>query len=67
MVLLTREDEKFAEGIQKGRVDGIKEANERIATEMLEDGKPISEISHYSKLAENVIRNLAASLGVVVS
>ena len=67
MVLLTKEDEKFAEGIQKGRIDGIKEANERIAAEMLEDGKPISEISHYSKLAENVIRNIAASLGVVVS
>ena len=67
MLLLTREDEKFAEGIQKGRIDGIKEANERIAAEMLEDGKPISEISHYSKLAENVIRNIAASLGVVVS
>ena len=70
MVLLTREEEKFAEGRNEGfamgrnegRNEGIYEANERIALAMLEDGKPISEILRYSRLSENVINNLAASI-----
>ena len=67
MLLLTREDEKFAEGIQKGRVNGIKEANERVAVEMLKDGEPLAKISRYSQLAESVIRNLAISTGIAIS
>ena len=59
MLLLTREDERFAEGIQT--------ANERVAVDMLRDGKPITEIIRYSKLAENVIHNLAGSMGLCLS
>ena len=70
MVLLTREEEKFAAGRNEGfamgrnegRNEGIYEANERVALAMLEDGKPISEILRYSRLSENVINNLAASI-----
>ena len=63
MLLLTKEDEKFAEG----RNEGIRAEKERIAVDMLKDGKPINEITRYSKLAENVIRNLATSLGLAIS
>ena len=63
MLLLTREDEKFAEGVHEGE----NRANARIAAEMLKDGKPIHEIAHYSKLAENVIRNLADSMKLAIS
>ncbi len=63
MLLLTREDEKFAEG----RTEGIRAEKERFAVEMLKDGKPINEITKYSQLAENVIRNLATSLGLAIS
>ena len=59
MLLLTREDERFAEGRETEK--------ERVAVDMLRDGKPINEIIRYSRLAENVIHNLATSLGVVVS
>ena len=64
MVLLTREDEKFAEGRAEGRVGGIKEANERVAVDMLKNGEPIAKIKLYSKLTENVILNLATSMGL---
>ena len=50
----------------KGKQDGINDANERVATDMLRDGKPIDEIKKYSKLAEDAIRNLAKTLGVAV-
>ena len=66
MLLLTREDEKLAEGIQKGRVDGIKEANERVAVDMLRNGEPLAKIALYSRLAEDVISNLARSIGMAV-
>ena len=59
MLLLTREDEKFAEGVQT--------ANERVALDMLRDGKPLNEVSRYSRLAENVIRNLALNFGLTVA
>ena len=63
MLLLTREDEKFAEG----RAGGIKEANERVAVEMLKDGEPLTKITRYSNLAEGVVRNLASSMGLAIS
>ncbi|MBQ9418949.1 MAG: Rpn family recombination-promoting nuclease/putative transposase [Synergistaceae bacterium] len=63
MLLLTREDEKFADGIHEGE----NRANERVAIDMLKDGEPLAKIKRYSQLAENAIRNLAASLGVAVS
>ena len=58
MLLLTREDEKFAEGVHEGE----NRANERVAMNMLKDGEPIAKISRYSQLAENVVRNLASSM-----
>ena len=59
MLLLTREDEKFAEGIQT--------ANERVATDMLKESYPLSAIEKISRLSEDVIRNLATSMGLAVS
>ena len=63
MLLLTREDEKFAEGVHEGE----NRANERVAMNMLKDGEPIAKISRYSQLAENVVRNLASSMGLTIS
>ena len=60
MLLLTREDEKFAEGFHEWE----NKANERVAVNMLQDGEPLAKISRYSQLAENVVRNLATSLGL---
>ena len=45
---------------------GITQANERIAADMLQDGEPLAKIMKYSRLAEDVIRTLAARLGVTV-
>ena len=42
------------------------ETNERVATDMLLDGKPLMEILKYSKLSEDKIRQLAESLSVAV-
>lgn len=57
----------FAKERQEGRQEGTKKANERVAVEMLKDGKPINEITRYSQLAENVIRNIATSMGLAIS
>ena len=54
------------EGIQEGVQKGVNETEQRFATDMLRDGKPISEIIRYSRLAEDTIRSLAASLGLQV-
>ena len=54
------------EGKQEGKQEGINETEQRFATDMLKDGKPISEIIRYSRLAEDTIRSLADSLGIVV-
>ena len=43
-----------------------KEINERVATDMIKDGKPLAEISKYSKLTEAAIRKIAKSMGVAV-
>lgn len=40
------------------------EVEYRVATDMLQNGEPIAKIVKYSRLAEDVIRNLALSLGV---
>ena len=55
-------DEARQEGIQKG----INENKERVATDMLQNGEPLDKILRYSRLAEDTIRSLAASLGVQV-
>ena len=54
------------EGIKKGKQEGINEANERFATDMLRNGEPLDKILRYSRLAEDTIRSLAASLGLQV-
>lgn len=59
MLLLTREDEKFAEGVQT--------ANERVAVDMLKKSLPLQLIEEISKLSEDVIRNLATSKGLAIS
>ena len=55
---------------EKEREKLIKEVkldvNERVATDMLLDGKPLMEILKYSKLSEDKIRQLAESLSVAV-
>ena len=45
---------------------GIAQANERVATDMLMDNYPLSVIAKISKLSEDVIRSLAAKLGITV-
>ena len=57
----------FAKERLEGREDGINADRKRLAVDMLKDGKPINEILRYSKLAENVIHNLAMSIGINVS
>ena len=42
------------------------EVNERVATDMIRDKKPLKEILKYSKLSEETIRKLAKSMGVAV-
>ena len=42
------------------------EVNERVATDMLREGEPISKIQKYSKLTESAIRTLAKKLNVAV-
>ncbi|MBR1438365.1 MAG: Rpn family recombination-promoting nuclease/putative transposase [Synergistaceae bacterium] len=59
MLLLTREDEKFAEGIQT--------ANERVAADMLKENLPLKLISKISKLSEEVIRGIAINHGFTVA
>ena len=62
MFLITREDEKFAEG----REEGIYEDKQRVATDMLKESYPIKAIAKISKLSEDVIRGIAINLGVSV-
>lgn len=52
--------------LEQERRDSIRQVNERVATDMLMDGKPLEEIQKYSRLAEEVIRALAARIGVSV-
>ena len=56
-----------ARKFREGKAEGLQEANERIAVDMLRDGKPIHEISKYSKLTENVIYKLASSLKIIIA
>ena len=58
MLLLTREDEKFAEGIQS--------ANERVAADMLRESYPMKAITKISQLSEDEILNIAGNLGLSV-
>jgi hypothetical protein len=63
MVLLTREDEKFAEGFHEGE----SRANERVAVDMIKKNYPLDVIKDISKLSIEIIRNLATSKGLAIS
>ena len=62
MLLLTREDEKFAEG----RTGGILEDKQRVAIDMLKENLPLQLISKISQLSENAVRSMAIDLGLTV-
>ncbi|MBR1438370.1 MAG: Rpn family recombination-promoting nuclease/putative transposase [Synergistaceae bacterium] len=62
MLLLTREDEKFAEG----RTEGILEDKQRVAIDMLKENLPLQLISKISQLSENAVRSMAIDLGLTV-
>ena len=53
-------------GEERGKTLGATEANERMATDMLKDGEPISKIVKYSTLTEAAIRKLAKQLCVAI-
>ena len=67
MLLLTREQEKFAEGRDEGKAEGKREEKERVAMDMLKENLPIQLITKISTLSENAIRNLAATLGIAIA
>ena len=58
MLLLTRENEKFAERREIEK--------ERVATDMLKKNLPLQLIEDISQLSENIIRGIAKNLGLVV-
>ncbi len=71
MFLTEWDQEKFLEqqrkeGVEEGIELGIENDRQRVARDMLMDGKPLIEVKKYSQLAEDVIRNLANSLGIIV-
>lgn len=67
MFLTEYDQEKVLEQARRDSIkQGIAQANERVAVNMLRDGKPLDEIKRYSQLAEEVIRCLANRLGVTV-
>ena len=59
MLLLTREDERFAEGRETEK--------ERVAVDMLKKSLPLQLIEEISKLSEDVIRRIATAKGLVIS
>ena len=59
--------EVFKDAFAKEHQDGIQEANERVATDMLKKSLPLQLIEEISKLSEDVIRNLATSKGLAIS
>ena len=52
--------------LEQERKEGRNERSLEVATDMLQDGKPLEEIKKYSKLPESAIRKLAEAAGVVV-
>jgi hypothetical protein len=67
MFLTEYDEEKMKEQERKEAfADGVAEANERMAVDMLRDGEPLAKILRYSRLSEEYIRKLAKSLGVAV-
>ena len=67
MFLTEYDEEKMKEQERKEAfADGVEEANQRTAEDMLKDGKSLHEILRYSRLPEERIRQIAQSLGVAV-
>jgi len=63
-MLLTEYDEEKV--LAQERKEAENKVNERVATDMIRDKKPLEEILKYSKLSEAAIRKLAKSMGVAV-
>ena len=61
MFLTEWNQEKFLKQQRKETENDVREA---VARDMLKNGEPFEKIKMYSRLAEDVIRNLAVSLGV---
>ena len=59
--------EIFKEAFDETRQEERNETYKNVATDMLRDGIPLAQIAKYSRLAEDTIRNLAASLGLPVT
>lgn len=56
----------FKKDFYNERQEGIKETNERVASDMLRENYPLKAIAKISKLSEDVIRNIASNLGIAV-
>ncbi|MBR1438172.1 MAG: hypothetical protein IJ587_06500, partial [Synergistaceae bacterium] len=54
-------------GIAKGLERGMKQANERVAVDMLKDNYPLMAITKISRLSENAIRKIADKIGVTLA
>ena len=59
--------EVFKDAFAKERQEGIQEANERVAIDMLKKELPLKLIEEISKLSGEVIRGIAINLGLTVS
>ena len=67
MFLTEYDEEKMKEQERKeAYADGVEEANQRTAEDMIRDGEPLAKILKYSRLPEERIRQIAQSLGVAV-
>ena len=67
-MLLTEYDEEkvLAQERKEAEIRTENKVNERVATDMIRDKKPLAEILKYSKLPEAAIRKLAESIGVTI-
>ena len=59
--------EVFKDAFAKERQEGIQEANERVATDMLRKSLPLQLIEEISKLSEDVILGIARNLDLSVA
>ena len=57
----------FAKERQEGLQEGTEKANERVAVDMIKKNYPLDAIKDISKLSEDIICNLATSLGLAIS
>ena len=57
-------EEGRQEGLKEGKQEGINEDRQRVATEMIRENLPLDMIARVSKLSNDIILGLAASLGI---